>query len=63
MDGVKYIIQNGKAYISNITNNQLYVVNTSNNNIFDSISVSSNPISMKEDSREILGFMSRRYIK
>ena len=45
------IIQNGKAYISNITNNQLYVVNTSNNNIFDSISVSSNPISMKEDSR------------
>ena len=45
------IIQNGKAYISNISNNQLYVVNTSNNNIFDSISVSSNPISMKEDSR------------
>ena len=27
------------------------MVNTSNNNIFDSISVSSNPISMKEDSR------------
>ncbi len=45
------IIQNGKAYISNITNNQLYVVNTSNDNIFDSISVGSNPISIKEDSR------------
>ena len=45
------IIQNGKAYISNITNNQLYVVNTSNDNIIDSISVGSNPISIKEDSR------------
>ncbi|MAW84345.1 MAG: hypothetical protein CL832_08100 [Crocinitomicaceae bacterium] len=45
------IIQNGKAYISNITNNQLYVVNTSNDNIFDSISVGSNPVSIKEDSR------------
>ena len=45
------IIQNGKAYISNITNNQLYVVNTSNDNIFDSILVGSNPISIKEDSR------------
>ena len=45
------IIQNGKAYISNITNNQLYVVKTSNDNIFDSISVGSNPISIKEDSR------------
>ena len=45
------IIQNGKAYISNITNNQLYVVNTSNDTIFDSISVGSNPVSIKEDSR------------
>ena len=45
------IVQNGKAYISNITNNQLYVVNTSNDNIFDSILVGSNPISIKEDSR------------
>ena len=45
------IIQNGKAYISNITNNQLYVVSTSNDNIFDSISVGSNPVSIKEDSR------------
>ena len=45
------IIQNGKAYISNINNNQLYVVNTSNDNIFDSILVGSNPISIKEDSR------------
>ena len=50
------IIQNGKAYISNITNNQLYVVNTSNDNIFDSILVGSNPISIKDDSRGIFGF-------
>ena len=38
------VMQNGKVFVGNITNNLVYVINSSNNSIIDSISVGTNPV-------------------
>jgi len=53
------VMQNGKVFVGNITNNLVYVINSSNNSIIDSISVGTNPVSMQEDARGNLWVLSQ----
>ena len=43
------LMQNGKVYACNVTNDQIYVINSEDDSILDSISVGQNPVSIKED--------------
>ena len=53
------LMQNGKVFVGNITNNMIYVINSSDDLIIDSIHVGTSPVSIQEDSRGNLWVLSQ----